>query len=305
MRRVTVVGGSGFIGRHAIDAFKSTMESVAGLSRRGNTVGCQPVDYTDVRALAAVLKGVDSVVHVAGLAHVSSKSLADAENAYHLANVDVAVSVAKAAIIAGVSRFVLLSSAGVFGSYSPPGGFNDAIEPKPFDLYTKSKLEGERRVLETVGGQMALVILRPPMVYGPNAPGTFNRLCKWVEMGLPLPVGRIFARRSFVGIRNLCSALVAAEASSHTGLLPMLVADREPVSVAEFATEIARTYGRRSFIIPVPRVILECGLRSVGLGEEYRRIALPFELHPSRIHSTLNWRAPHSLAEELRWARSA
>jgi nucleoside-diphosphate-sugar epimerase len=242
---------------------------------------------------------------VAGLAHISSKSLVDAENAYYSANVRVAVNVAKAAIVAGVDRFVLLSSAGVFGSQSPPEGFNDSIEPQPYDLYTKSKLEGENRVADVVSGQMGLVILRPPMVYGPNAPGSFHRLCKWVERGLPLPVGRIFARRSFIGIRNLCSALMAAEASPQTAILPMIVADRESVSVAEFAREIANVSGRRSLVLPVPRLILEYGLRFVGLGEEYRRIALPFELHTSRIHSILNWQAPFSLAEELRWAKSA
>jgi len=306
MRTVAIVGGLGFIGRHATAAFKTKGESVLALSRRPDTAGCSSaIDYMDVDALVRVLRGVNSVVHVAGLAHVSSKSLRDAENAYYSANVHVAVNVAQAAIVAGVDRFVLLSSAGVFGAHSPPGGFNDSMEPQPYDLYTKSKLEGERRVLDVVSGQMGLVILRPPMVYGPNAPGSFHRLCKWVEKGLPLPVGRISARRSFIGIRNLCSALLAAEASPPTTILPMIVADREPVSVAEFAREIAGVNGRRSFVLPVPRKILECGLRLVGLGEEYRRIALPFELHTSRIHSLLNWQAPYSLAEELRWAKYA
>jgi nucleoside-diphosphate-sugar epimerase len=305
MRSVAIVGASGFIGGHAISAFRGSGNSVLALSRRGDSVGCRAVDYMDVRAVAAALKGVRSVVHVAGLAHISSNSLTDAENAYYSANVVVAANVATAAIAAGVERFVLLSSAGVFGRQSPPGGFNDSMEPQPYDSYTKSKLEGERRVLEIASGQMALVILRPPMVYGPSAPGSFHRLYKWVEKGLPLPVGRILARRSFIGIRNLCSALVAAEASSQIGLLPMIVADREPVSVGEFAREIAIVHGRRSLVIPVPPKMLEYGLRLVGMQEEYRRIALPFELVPSRIHSILNWRAPHSLAEELRWSRCA
>jgi nucleoside-diphosphate-sugar epimerase len=305
MRLVAIVGASGFIGSHATNAFRSSGESVLALSRRGKSMGCQAVDYMDVNALAVALKGVSSVVHVAGLAHVSPSLLADAEIAYYSANAHVAANVANAAIAAGVERFVLLSSAGVFGPQSPPGGFSDSMEPQPYDPYTKSKLEGERRVLEIASGRMGLIILRPPMVYGPNAPGSFQRLYKWVEKGLPLPVGRISARRSFIGIRNLCSALVAAESSSQIGILPMIVADREPVSVGEFAREMALVHGRRSPIIPVPRKMLEYGLRLVGMQDEYRRIALPFELLPSRIHSILNWRAPHSLAEELRWAKCA
>ena len=299
MRTVAIFGASGFIGSNATSAFKRRGDSVLALSR--TAPNCSPVDFMDVNALARALKGVDSVVHVAGLAHVSEKSLVDAERAYHLANVKVAVNVAKAAIGAGVARFVLLSSAGVLGPQSPPEGFDDSVEPKPYDLYTKSKLEAEHCVLDVVKGNMGLVILRPPTVYGPNAPGSFRRLSKWIEQGLPLPVGRIFARRSFIGIRNLCSALMAAEATSKVGILPMIVADRAPVSIGEFVREIASANGRRSVVVPVPRSILEFGLRLVGMREEYRRIALPFELRPSRIHSLLNWQVPYSLAEELRW----
>jgi nucleoside-diphosphate-sugar epimerase len=304
MRTVAIFGASGFIGSNATSAFRSRGDSVLALSRSAHALNCSPVDYMDVNALARALIGVDSVVHVAGLAHVSAKSLVDAEHAYYLANVMVAVNVAKAANMAGVAQFVLLSSAGVLGPQSPPEGFDDSVEPRPYDLYTKSKLEAERCVLEIVKGNMGLVILRPPTVYGPNAPGSFRRLSKWIEQGFPLPVGRIFARRSFIGIRNLCSALMAAEASSQTGILPMIVADREPVSIGEFVREIARANGRRSLVVPVPQSILEFGLHLVGLREEYRRIALPFELRPSRIHSLLNWQVPYSLAEELRWGKS-
>jgi nucleoside-diphosphate-sugar epimerase len=84
----------------------------------------------------------------------------------------------------------------------------------------------------------------------------------------------------------------------------MIVADREPVSVGEFARELASVKGRHSPVLPVPLKVLEYGLSIVGMGEEYRRIALPFELYPSRIHSILNWRAPYSLTEELRWANA-
>jgi nucleoside-diphosphate-sugar epimerase len=301
MKKVAVIGGSGFIGSHLTSAIKTTGRSVVAFSRRGNAVNCVPADYADIDALARALEGVNSIAHVAGLAHVSSKSLLDAESAYYSANVHAAVNVAKAAVLAGVERFILLSSAGVFGSHSPPEGFNDSSAPQPYDLYTKSKLEAEHRVQEIVSSRMELVILRPPMVYGPNAPGSFRGLHLWVEKGLPLPFGSIFARRSFVGIRNLCSAFIAAETSRSTQDLPMIVADRESVSVAEFARAIARANGRRATVLPVPRWALKYGLTVLGLEEEYRRIALPFELHPSRISSIIGWEAPYTLADELRW----
>jgi nucleoside-diphosphate-sugar epimerase len=298
MSNVAVVGGSGFIGRHAMSAFSSAGKSAVAVSRG-------TVDYTNVDALAAALRGINSVVHSAGLAHLSANSLRDAERAFAEANVHVAANVARAALRAGVERFVLLSSAGVFGAVSPPGGFDDATEPQPYDSYTASKFAGEKAVSEILAGHIGISILRPPMVYGPHAPGSFRRLTEWVKRGLPLPVGRISARRSFIGVRNLCSALVAAESASQTAVRPMIVCDEEPVSVGDFARAVASVSGRSFPVISVPSRLLKFGLQIAGMGEEYRRIALPFELHPSLIHSVLDWRAPYSLIEELRWAHGA
>jgi nucleoside-diphosphate-sugar epimerase len=298
MTNVAIVGGTGFIGRHAMSAFSRAGRTAVAFSRG-------TVDYTNVDALAVAFKGMNSVVHIAGLAHLPAKSLRDAEKAFVAANVHVAVNVARAALRAGVERFVLLSSAGVFGAVSPPGGFDDSTEPRPYDAYTASKFEGEKAVSEILSGHIGVSILRPPMVYGPHAPGSFRRLTEWVTRGLPLPVGKISARRSFIGVRNLCSALVAAECASQAGARPMIVSDEEPLSVGDFARAVARVSGRRFPVISVPPRLLKFGLQIAGMSDEYRRIALPFELRTSLIHSVLNWRAPYSLIEELRWAQTA
>ena len=203
---------------------------------------------------------------------------------------------AKAGIHAGVRKFILLSSAGVLGQASPPGGFNDSSPAMPYDAYTASKLEAEKQVLDVAGEHMAVRILRPPMVYGAGAPGSYRRLCKWIDRGLPLPLGSIVARRSFVGIRNLCDLLMTIAASSADvprELSAMLIADANPLTVADFARQIAAVRGRRARLLPIPSWLLERTLAAAGLQEEYRRLALPFELAPSRAREIFEWQPPY------------
>ncbi len=305
MKSVAVTGASGFIGRTCRRRFQDAGATVRGFTRATVHPDLIPINYLDMDSAVRALDGVEILVHIAGLAHVSPKSLDNPPARYREGNVNVAVSMAKASIQAGVRKFILLSSAGVLGQASPPGGFNDASPAMPYDAYTASKWEAEQQVLKVTGGSMAVSILRPPMVYGAGAPGSYRRLCKWIERGLPLPLASIVARRSFVGIRNLCDLLITIAASSREvprDLPAMLVADANPLTVADFARQIASVRGRRARLIPVSSWLLERTLVAAGLQEEYRRLALPFELAPSRAREFFGWQPPYSTSEELTWA---
>jgi nucleoside-diphosphate-sugar epimerase len=301
---VAVTGASGFIGKHAASAFRDAGAMVRGFTRASAGANLIPLNYFDSDLTARAFDGADTIVHAAGLAHVSAKSLADPTAEYFDSNVRVAVNMVTAGIRAGVANFILLSSAGVLGQESPAGGFHDASPPMPYDAYTRSKYDAEQRVLDIADGKIAVIIVRPPMVYGPGAPGSFRRLCQWIDRGLPLPLGKVSARRSFVGIRNLCHLLVAI-ASSTKQVSPeasaMLVADLEPMTVMEFATKIAAVHNKRARPLPVPSRLLEWGLSVMRLQEEYRRLALPFELAPSRAREIYEWQPPYSTGEELAW----
>jgi nucleoside-diphosphate-sugar epimerase len=302
---IAVTGASGFIGRHVVGAFTDAGFAVRGLTRSSASANLMSLNYLDANAAARALEGIEVVVHVAGLAHISSKSLADPLFAFRAANTLVAEQMARASVRAGARKFILLSSAGVLGKQSPPGGFTDTSPAMPYDAYTVSKFEAEQRVLDTANGKISLAILRPPMVYGPGAPGSFGRLCAWIDRGLPLPLGRIAARRSFVGIRNLCSLLLTIATDGKqapNARLTLLVADSEALTIAEFAQRIAGARRRHAVLLPVPAIWLKWTLCAAGLGEEYRRLALPFELVPSRARESFEWVPPYSTLEELGWA---
>jgi nucleoside-diphosphate-sugar epimerase len=305
MKTVAVTGASGFIGRHVATAFRDVGSTVRGFTRATVSPDLIPLNYLDTDSVTRALEGIEVVIHIAGLAHVSSKSLDDPLTRYRESNVNLAVNMVKASIRAGVGQFVLLSSAGVLGQASPPGGFHDSSTAAPYDAYTMSKFEAEQRVLELGLGKISLTILRPPMVYGPGAPGSYRRLCNWVDRGLPLPLANIVARRSFVGIRNLCDLLVTIATSTKEvphELSTMLVSDSEPMTVADFAKQIAHVRSKRARLLPVPSWLLEWALSVARLQEEYRRLALPFELMPSRARAIFAWEPPHSTTEELGWA---
>jgi nucleoside-diphosphate-sugar epimerase len=306
MKRVGITGASGFIGRHVAAAFRDAGSTVRAFSRAAAGPDLIPLNYRDPESVARAFDGMDAVVHIAGLAHVSPKSLDDPLSRYRESNVDLSVAMMQSSIRAGVGRFVLLSSAGVLGRASPTGGFDDSSPAMPYDAYTTSKFEAEQRVLQAAEGNISLAILRPPMVYGPGAPGSYRRLCRWIDRGLPLPLASIAARRSVLGIRNLCDLLVSIVGSAREiprELSTMLVADPEPVGVAEFARQIALVRGRPARLLWMPQKLLEWGLRAARLEEEYRRLALPFELTPSRVRTLFDWRPPHTTIEELAWAR--
>ena len=306
MTTVAVTGASGFIGRHVVAAFRAAGFEVRALTRKPYGEDSVAVDYLDGDALARALEGVGVLVHAAGLAHVSTRRLDDPAAQFHRANVGVATSVTGACIRSGVQSMVLVSSAGVLGKESPVGGFDDSSPPAPYDLYTASKHEAEERVSSLAAhANFRLIILRPPTVYGPYAPGSFSRLCSWVARGWPIPFGAIVSRRSFLGIRNLCDAIRIAANSGLDGVSTMLVADSAAMTTAEFAQLIAAAMHKSLHLLSVPPHLLEWGLRTVGLGEEYRRLGSAFELHPSRMGAQLGWQPPYTSAEEVIWALRA
>lgn len=153
MTRIAVTGASGFIGRHAVSAFADAGLEVRGLTRTSTSADLMSLNYLDADAAMRALDGIEVVVHIAGLAHISSKSLADPLATFRAGNTRTAEQMAQASVRAGARKFILLSSAGVLGQQSPPGGFNDASPAMPFDAYTVSKFEAEQRVLDAASGR--------------------------------------------------------------------------------------------------------------------------------------------------------
>lgn len=303
MRRVLITGANGFVGRQCCVAFRDSGWQVRGLVRNDWTA-CPAEDARAVGDLGTAilephLTGVDVVVHLAARAHRMEDGRGEAAlSAYRDANVIVAGRVAAAAREAGVRRLVFVSSAKVFGE-ERDRPYRPDDPPSPSDAYARTKLEGEELVRETAGA-MDVVILRPPMVYGPGGKGNVPRLIRLARLSthVPLPFGAIRNRRSVVYVANLASALVhCATIDRAAGV--QLVTDGEHPSTTELLMRIAGHLGSRARLFAMSPAILDRAMRMAGRGAEARRLLGSLVLDDSAFRAT-GWRQPYHLDDGLR-----
>ncbi|MGO9039155.1 MAG: NAD-dependent epimerase/dehydratase family protein [Steroidobacteraceae bacterium] len=290
MTIIGVSGASGFLGRHLCPALRALGNDVIEMSRAD--LGSEN--------LCRKLEGADVVIHLAARAHVLQDTSGESRAEFWKSNVGLTQSIARAAKSAGVRRFVFLSSAGVLGANSPPGGFDDDSLPCPHDAYTASKLEAEMWLSAELGARMQLAILRPPLIYGPGAKGNFRRLLRLALKGWPLPIGGFRAQRSMIGIRNIVDLIRVVATDPRVTRATLLAADRETISVSELFRVVSRLAGHRPWLAPVPPALINWALGLSGRRSDIVRLTDPFVLRPAAAQSQFGWTPPHLLRDELR-----
>jgi nucleoside-diphosphate-sugar epimerase len=302
MIAIAVTGGNGFIGRHFCREFSGGATRIVPLLRPGRVPasGALVVDFNQPDASES-LRGIDAVLHLAARAHVLDEDRRPKVAAYRSANVELVAKSASAAMAAGVQRFVFVSSAGVLGRSSPPGGFDDDCAPHPHDAYTRSKLEAEQWLTAHTQGKLELVIVRPPLVYGPDARGNFGRILRAAATGRPLPVGSLRAPRSMVSVRNLGQFLMLCLRHPNAPGPPMLVSEPETTTLSELAAEIASLADVPSRSFPMPAQLLAMGLSLLGRRADAARLVCPFEIRVGRASTALGWRPAFQRSSEMAW----
>jgi nucleoside-diphosphate-sugar epimerase len=289
MTLMAVTGASGFLGRHLCPELISRGSEVIEISR---------ADLASEN-LHRKFEGVDVIVHLAARAHVLRDGSDDPRAEFWNSNVGLTQSAARAAILSGVRRFVFLSSAGVLGARSPPSGFGDDSIPCPHDAYTASKLEAEAWLSAHLPAGMQLVILRPPLIYGPGAKGNFARVLSLALKGWPLPIGGFCAERSMIGIRNMVNLIGVAATAERVTRATLLAADRESISVSALFRQIAELAGHRPWLAPLSPALINWLLLVTGRGTDIARLNAPFVLRPTIARSQFGWMPPYSLQDEL------
>lgn len=288
---IAVTGVSGFVGRH--------------LCATAHQSGCElrPVSRADLegRGLADRLRGVDTLIHLAARAHDRPMRSGDPDRMFYADNVELTRRVSDACVAAGVSRLVFVSSAGVLGRCSPASGFTDSSLPAPHDAYTRSKFAAEELLRDRYAGRLDTVIIRPPLVYGPGAKGSFSRLMKLATRGWPLPFGALTAPRSLISVRNLCHLLLQVSSAKDARGLCMLAADAETISIAELVRFVRATQGRPSHLFSVPRAVLAGGLWLMGRRRDRAGFVLPFVVRGTVARDKLDWSPPRRLKDEIEW----
>ena len=265
--------------------------------------GIERVDVGDIgpdTAWIDALRGVDTVVHLAARAHVLRESSPAALALYRAVNTLGALRLAEAAAAGGVKRFVFISSARVHGERTTGEPFTETSPLIAKDPYGSSKAEAERgvaRLAHSTGLQA--VVLRPPLVYGPEARGNFERLVAMVARGVPLPLAAIQNRRSLVFVGNLVDAIVRCLDHPAAAGETFMVSDGEGVSTPDLVRRIGRAIGRPARLFPVPPALLRLGGTLLGRGDDVARLRDDLVIDPSKIRALLGWSPVVTLDEGL------
>ncbi|MDB5526962.1 MAG: putative UDP-glucose 4-epimerase [Devosia sp.] len=299
--RVMVTGGSGFVGRALIAHMHAgrQFDIVAALRQAGELPGAtvRPVGEigpdTDWHA---ALEGIETVIHCAGRAHRREDSAADPLAAFRSVNVAGTVRLAEQAAAAGVRRLVFLSSVKVHGEATPGQPFRETDTLAPVDPYGVSKAEAElalRQVEKQTG--LEVVIIRPPLIYGPNPKANMLRLMRWVSSGLPLPFGAIHNRRSLVSLKNLISAILAALTHTAAAGRTYLVSDQTDISTPDLVRLMAEALASPARLWPIPAGFLKLAGGLTGRSEEIQRLVGSLVVDSGLISRELDWRPPQAL----------
>ena len=303
---IAISGATGFIGGALYKALGSREQPVRALLRlkKNSFPDCVAVgeigpktDWTE-----ALYGGLYCCIHCAGRAHVLKDSATDALAAFRAVNSDGTLNLARQAVRAGVKRFVFISTIGVNGSQTATGKpFSETDKPNPHNDYALSKWEAEQglmRIADETG--LEVVIIRPPLVYGCNAPGNFGSLMRAVQRGWPLPLGAVHNQRSLVALDNLVDFIVTCITHPQAANQTFLVSDGQDLSTTELIRGMAQAAGVPARLLPVPVWALLAGAKLLGKGGAVQRLCGNLQVDISKARQLLGWVAPVSVEEGLR-----
>ncbi len=294
---VALTGATGFIGQYLLRELPKRGYRLRVLLRRPSSVPIETAsaiigDIARPQNMAAALADADAVIHSAGLAHAMSGL---PEDDYRMLNTDATIGLARAAQRAGAKRFVFLSSIRAQSGPSAEHTLTEAQQPHPTDAYGRSKLAAEQALAEL---DLDWVALRLVLVYGPGVKGNMAELLRLARSPWPLPLGTLTARRSLLSLDNLVAAVDTVLAAPSPLRRPLIVADREPLTIPQMIAAMRSGLGRRSGLIPLPPRLLEAALRASGRMETYQRVTGSLVADPAAL-AQLGWTPPVSSADGL------
>ena len=306
MLNIMITGANGFVGRRLLTYLDATGHKTRAVVRRPSVTVDVPGDSTVVGAIDAdtdwqkAVAGVDVVVHLAARVHVMRETEADPLEAFRRVNLEGTVALANAAVKAGVKRLIYISSIKVNGeaTYGQPFTPQQAVDPQ--EPYARSKWEAEQ-ALQKISKESGLevVIIRPPLVYGPGVKANFLSLLKLANKGVPLPLGGIKNRRTMVALENLVDLIKACCEHPAAAGQVFLAADDESVSTGELVGRIYHALGRPSRVFYFPPALLALLARLVHKQAIWHRLAGSLEVDNSDAKAVLGWQPVVSMDEQL------
>jgi nucleoside-diphosphate-sugar epimerase len=251
-------------------------------------------DWTDA------LRGIDIIVHLAARVHMMHDTVVDPLAAFREVNVSGTERLIQMAAAARVKRLIYISSIKVNGEESSTP-YTEQDIPNPQDAYAVSKWEAEQVLRQsTADTGVEVVIIRPPLVYGPGVKANFLQLIKIVNRGIPLPLSSVNNSRSVIYLGNLIDAIVACIDRPEAAGQTFLVSDGEDISTPELIRRVAAVLGKSPRLFPCPPMIMRLAGKLTGRFAEVERLLGSLTVDTSKIQRELGWKAPYTLEQGLR-----
>ena len=308
--RVLVTGASGFVGV-ATCVFLMQQGIQVRAAVRGDRALPDGIELAYISEVGAdtdwrkALSGVDVVVHLAARVNALPGNAADPAVEYDDINVQGTLNLARQAAWAGVRRFIFLSSAKVYGERSLLGHpFKEDSLLEPQDAYGMSKWKAEMGLHDLVGqAGMDIVIIRPPLVYGPGVKANFETMMRWLVRGVPLPLGAVTSnRRSLVALDNLIDLIFTCLEHSRAANQTFVVSDGEDLSTADLLRRMGLALGSPARLFYVPTDLLKFGATLFNKQGVYQRLCSSLQVDIGKTRQILDWHPPLSVDEGLRRA---
>jgi UDP-glucose 4-epimerase len=303
-QRLLITGASGFVGLKLVKLLACRDYYVSAFSRKNLEVDGQ-VDNTILNiskntAWALHLKDITTVIHLAGRAHKLKDKTLDSMTEFRENNVEATINLAKQSIESGVKRFIFISSAAVYGEMND-APYKSTDEFRPRANFAKAKVEAEQALLLLFRDQSAeLVIIRPPLVYGKDAPGNFALLVKLVQSRVPLPFGLINNKRSMISIDNLVDFIGHCIGHPNAANASFLVSDNHDVSIGELLRTIAGARGIRILLVPVPKFLVYTIFTVFGQKKVFSKVCTDCALDINDTMTKLEWNPPYKFEESIK-----
>ncbi len=308
--RVCVTGATGFVGKALVTELVMEHHHVVAAVRKQSTELPMKVEQKVIGDLSLLsesntiidtLDNVEVFVHTAARVHIMKDNAPDPLDEFRKINVGATIELARQAAKAGVRRFIFLSSIKVNGELTDNRQpFSESDQPAPEDDYGQSKLEAERALFELARATtMEIVIIRPPLIYGPGVKANFASLIKLINKGIPLPFGAIHNKRSMLAINNLVSFIKLCMTAPDAANQVFLIADGDDLSTTQLLNNIAQEYERPVRLIPVPLSLMVFCAKLIGKKSLTDRLFGNLQIDTSKAIQLLGWHAATNNKQQL------
>lgn len=296
--RIAVTGANGYVGTALCKHLLKQGAKVTALIREGTATPLDdehprfqttPVNYQSPESLENALTDVDVIIHLIAKTHAQDV-MSELED-YRAINVDISKALAQAAIKARVKRLVFLSSIKVNGESTDNKPFQSSDQPAPTTAYGISKMEAEEALKTVCNGKLELVIIRPPLVYSPDAKGNISTLKKAITKGLPLPLGRLHNKRDIIDLPLLCEYLYKSSITPDAAGKSLLVCNDEPLSTTQLIRRLGKDINQNPRLLPIPASLLKALGAALGKQEQIDKLCGNLQVNGEQARQLLK---PHS-----------